>query len=39
LDAFSGDRIAIVIADGVDRMEDVVRGYRTLSKSFDCGFG
>ena len=39
LDAFGDGRRAIVIADGFDRMEDVVRcDCRTLSKSVDWVF-
>ena len=39
LDAFSGDAVAIVMADGSDPPEDVVRCYRELAKGYDCVFG
>ena len=39
LDAFTGDAVAIVMADGSDPPEDVVRCYRELSKGVDCVFG
>ena len=39
LDAFTGDCVAIVMADGSDPPEDVVRCYRELSKGYDCVFG
>jgi dolichol-phosphate mannosyltransferase len=39
LDAFLGDAIAIVMADGSDPPEDVVRCYRELAKGYDCVFG
>jgi dolichol-phosphate mannosyltransferase len=39
LDAFSGDVVAIVMADGSDPPEDVVRCYREFAKGVDCVFG
>jgi dolichol-phosphate mannosyltransferase len=39
LDAFTGDAVAIVMADGSDPPEDVVRCYRELEKGYDCAFG
>lgn len=39
LDAFTGDAVAIVMADGSDPPEDVVRCYRELVKGYDCVFG
>jgi dolichol-phosphate mannosyltransferase len=39
LDAFAGDAVAIVMADGSDPPEDVVRCYRELARGYDCVFG
>lgn len=39
LDAFAGDAVAIVMADGSDPPEDVVRCFRELQKGYDCVFG
>jgi len=39
LDAFRGDAVAIVMADGSDPPEDVVRCYRELAKGYQCVFG
>lgn len=39
LDAFAGEAVAIVMADGSDPPEDVVRCYRELQKGYDCVFG
>jgi dolichol-phosphate mannosyltransferase len=39
LDAFAGDVVAIVMADGSDPPEDVVRCYREIVKGYDCVFG
>jgi dolichol-phosphate mannosyltransferase len=39
LDHFAGDCVAIVMADGSDPPEDVVRCYRELEKGYDCVFG
>jgi dolichol-phosphate mannosyltransferase len=39
LDAYAGDAVAIVMADGSDPPEDVVRCYRELARGYDCVFG
>ena len=39
LDAFTGDVVAIVMADGSDPPEDLVRCYREFAKGYDCVFG
>jgi dolichol-phosphate mannosyltransferase len=39
LDAFSGDIVAVVMADGSDPPEDVVRCYQEILKGYDCVFG
>jgi dolichol-phosphate mannosyltransferase len=39
LDAFTGDCVAIVMADGSDPPEDLVRCYRALGEGYDCVFG
>jgi dolichol-phosphate mannosyltransferase len=39
LDAFTGDAVAIVMADGSDPPEDIVRCYRELQKGVDCVVG
>ena len=39
LDEFSGDAVAIVMADGSDAPEDVVRYHRLLEEGYDCAFG
>jgi dolichol-phosphate mannosyltransferase len=39
LDEFKGDAVAIVMADGSDRPEDLVRYYRLLEEGYDCAFG
>jgi dolichol-phosphate mannosyltransferase len=39
LDAFTGDAVAIVMADGSDPPEDLVRCYRELQRGVDCVFG
>jgi dolichol-phosphate mannosyltransferase len=39
LDAFAGDAVAIVMADGSDPPQDVVRCFRELQKGYDCVFG
>jgi dolichol-phosphate mannosyltransferase len=36
---FRGDAVAIVMADGSDRPEDLVAFYRKLQEGFDCVFG
>jgi dolichol-phosphate mannosyltransferase len=39
LAAFSGDAVAIVMADLSDSPEDLVRFYRRLQEGYDCVFG
>jgi dolichol-phosphate mannosyltransferase len=39
LDEFSGDAVAIVMADGSDSPDDLVRYYRLLEEGYDCAFG
>jgi dolichol-phosphate mannosyltransferase len=39
LDEFTGDAVAIVMADLSDSPEDLVRYYRVLQDGFDCAFG
>jgi len=39
LDAFAGDIVAIVMADGSDPPEDVVRCYEEMLRGYDCVFG
>lgn len=39
LEAFSGDAVAVVMADGSDDPRDVVLYYRVLEAGFDCAFG
>ncbi len=39
LDAYRGDAVAIVMADGSDSPEDVVRCYQQLCEGYDCVFG
>jgi dolichol-phosphate mannosyltransferase len=39
LEAFQGDAVAVVMADGSDRPADVVRYYRLLEQGYDCVFG
>ena len=39
LDEFCGDAVAIVMADGSDAPEDVVRYHRLLEEGYDCAFG
>jgi dolichol-phosphate mannosyltransferase len=39
LDAFEGDAVAIVMADGSDSPEDVVTYYRVLEEGHECAFG
>jgi dolichol-phosphate mannosyltransferase len=36
---FRGDAVAIVMADGSDDPDDLVRFYRTLESGYDCVFG
>jgi dolichol-phosphate mannosyltransferase len=39
LDLFTGDAVAIVMGDGSDSPEDVVRGFRKLEEGYECVFG
>jgi dolichol-phosphate mannosyltransferase len=39
LDEYTGDAVAIVMADLSDSPEDLVRYYRALEEGFDCAFG
>lgn len=39
LEAFAGDAVVIVMADGSDAPEDVVKFYRKLQEGYDCVFG
>ena len=39
LDVYEGDAVAIVMADGSDDPEDLVRYYRVLEEGYDCAFG
>jgi dolichol-phosphate mannosyltransferase len=39
LDEYSGDAVAIVMADLSDSPEDLVRYHRVLEEGFDCAFG
>jgi Glycosyltransferases involved in cell wall biogenesis len=39
LERFEGDAAAIVMADGSDDPEDVVRYHRVLEEGYDCAFG
>lgn len=39
LDVYSGDAVAIVMADASDNPEDLVRYLRLLEEGYDCAFG
>jgi dolichol-phosphate mannosyltransferase len=39
LDAFTGDAVAVVMADGSDDPRDVILYYRVLEAGYDCAFG
>jgi len=39
LEAFSGDAVAVMMADGSDDPEDLVLYYRVLEAGYDCAFG
>jgi dolichol-phosphate mannosyltransferase len=39
LDAFTGDAVAIVMADASDDPKDVVAYWRAIERGFDCAFG
>jgi dolichol-phosphate mannosyltransferase len=39
LDAFRGDVVAVVMADGSDDPADLIKCYKTLGEGYDCVFG
>jgi dolichol-phosphate mannosyltransferase len=39
LEVFKGDAVAIMMADGSDRPEDLIAYYRLLEAGYDCAFG
>lgn len=39
LERFEGDAVAIVMADGSDSPDDLVRYHRLLEEGYDCAFG
>jgi dolichol-phosphate mannosyltransferase len=39
LDRFEGDAVAVMMADGSDDPEDLVRYHRLLEDGYDCAFG
>jgi len=39
LAAFKGDTVVIVMADGSDNPDDVVKFYRKIEEGYDCAFG
>ena len=39
LDAFTGDAVAVMMADGSDHREDLVAYQRLLEAGYDCAFG
>lgn len=39
LEAFEGDAVAIVMADGSDSPQDLVSYYRLLEEGYECAFG
>jgi dolichol-phosphate mannosyltransferase len=39
LSEFTGDAVAIVMADGSDDPEELFSGYRKLAEGYDCAFG
>jgi dolichol-phosphate mannosyltransferase len=39
LESFTGDAVAIVMADGSDNPADLVRYHRLLEQGYDCAFG
>jgi len=39
LEAFCGDAVAIVMADGSDAPDDLIKCYRLLADGYDCVFG
>jgi dolichol-phosphate mannosyltransferase len=39
LERFTGDAVAVMMADGSDDAEDLVRYFRLLEQGYDCAFG
>lgn len=39
LDVFGGEAVAVVMADGSDDPEDLVRYHRIIQQGYDCAFG
>jgi dolichol-phosphate mannosyltransferase len=39
LDVFTGDAVAIVMADASDNPDDLIHYYRVLEQGYDCAFG
>jgi dolichol-phosphate mannosyltransferase len=39
LDVFTGDAVAVVMADGSDDPDDLVRYHAVLERGYDCAFG
>jgi dolichol-phosphate mannosyltransferase len=39
LEAFSGDAVAIMMADGSDHPDDLIAYHRLLEEGYDCAFG
>ena len=39
LAAFKGDAVVIVMADGSDNPDDIVKYYRKIEEGYDCAFG
>lgn len=39
LDVYKGDAVAVVMADGSDAPEDIVKYYHILDEGYDCAFG
>jgi dolichol-phosphate mannosyltransferase len=39
LESYCGDAVAIVMADGSDAAEDIIKYYRKLEEGYDCIFG
>lgn len=39
LDLYTGDAVAVMMADGADAPDDLVRYYRLLESGYECAFG
>jgi dolichol-phosphate mannosyltransferase len=39
LEQFTGDAVAIMMADGSDHPDDLLAYYRLLAAGYDCAFG